>query len=509
VVSPLTDEYLDAFFTSAPAALGLLDRELRLIKANDRGVEMIGVPREQLLGRPVRDVLPALADALEPLLDQILTTGQPTLNRHLSGETPGRPGITRDWVVSCFPVPAGDPHPPAIGIIAVEESERRMSRALAQAQKMEAIGQLTSGIAHDFNNLLTVILAHAKFIGDELPPSPPELHDDLRALQTAARQGAELVHKVLALSRNESLAPRPFDLVPATQDVLATLRRMLPANIEIRVTAAEPVPVHADPAALQQILLNLATNARDAMPAGGALHVAVRPDRLEEEDRRLHPWIVPGRYGCLEVGDTGTGMDAETLAHAFEPFFTTKPVEVGTGLGLAMVYGLVKQQRGFVFLHSEVGAGTTAKIYLPLAGREAPAHAEADVAEPSAGGTERILLLEDDAHLRRVAERVLARAGYRVRSAADAQVGLALYEADPGWVDLILTDFMMPGLDGMQLYQLLQRQGRMVKVVFSSGYSDQPLRERLQPGDDVAFITKPWTAAQLLRTVRAALDDAL
>jgi PAS domain S-box-containing protein len=388
--------------------------------------------------------------------------------------------------------------------------QRRMSRALAQAQKMEAIGQLTSGIAHDFNNLLTVILAHAKFIADELPLSLPEAHEDLTALRTAARQGAELVHKVLALSRNESLAPREFDLGPVAQDAGALLRRILPANIRVEVTAPEPVPVHADSGAVQQILLNLATNARDAMPQGGELSVAVRRDRLGEEDHRQHDWIVPGEYGCLEVRDTGTGMDANTLAHALEPFFTTKPVGVGTGLGLAMVYGLVKQLGGFVLLRSAPGDGTTASIYLPLAGEGSPAGAGAVADQPEAGGRERILLLEDDPNVRRVAERLLAGAGYRVRSAADAQSGLALYAADPGWVDLWVSDVTMPGLDGIQLYEELRRRtgagDEGVKMLLTSGYVDERFQQLAQSDSGVAFLLKPWNADQLLRTVRAMLD---
>jgi two-component system cell cycle sensor histidine kinase/response regulator CckA len=624
-VSPLTDEYLDAFFTVAPAALALLDRELRLVKVNDLVPAMSGLPPERILGSTVRDIVPGMADGLEPLLETVLASGEPVLHHRIAGETPARPGVRRQWTVSVFPVPAGAGEPRGIGLVAVEDPEpswwvegtthgmysstldgrfvrvspalvkmlgyeseaellrlslpedvyvdpaqrrrlvehyarkreirgvevewrrkdgrpivvrlsgrpltgegdaltgfamiaedvteqQHLTRQLAHAQKMETIGQLTSGIAHDFNNLLTVILAHARFIADGLAglPALEDVREDLHALQVAARQGADLTHKILALSRTEALEPRPFDLAPAVEDVLATLRRMLPTNIELRVSVAGPVAVHADPGALHQIVLNLATNARDAMPEGGTLHVAVRLETLREEDQRLHEWLVPGRYGCLEVTDSGTGMDARTLTHVFEPFFTTKPAGVGTGLGLAMVYNLVKQQNGFVLLASEPAAGTTAKIYLPLAEEATAEDAEAGAREDAhgrgEGGGERLLLLEDDRLLRRVAERLLARAGYQVRSAPDAHAGLAIYEADPAAVDLIVTDFMMPGKDGVQLYEELRRQGRTVKVLFTSGYAAQRLRELAERDPRVGVITKPWTTAELLRAVRGVLD---
>src|SRR5437667_109267 len=378
------DLRLDAFFTTAPAGLAILDRELRYVQLNDTLALMNGRPVADHVGKSVREVLPAIAATLEPLLQRILDTGEPVLNIELSGETPAQPGVTRYWRASYFPLAArGRRGKNAAGLdritgtevqwkrqdghriivrlsgrvvrsekgdvrgfemIAEDVTEQRtLERALQQAQKMETIGRLTSGIAHDFNNLLTVILAQSNLITKALPPEgSAELRRDLAELTDAARRGAELVHRLLGFSRHEILDFRPLSAPEWVREELHTLRRLLPATVEIQCDAEpEAGVVEADAGALEQILLNLATNARDAMPGGGTLYLDVRRTRLDAEDRPLHARVEPGTYVCLAVSDTGAGMDAETQARVFEPFFTTKPAGVGTGLGMAMVYGLV------------------------------------------------------------------------------------------------------------------------------------------------------------------------
>jgi len=630
----LTDKRLDAFFTSAPAALGLLDCDLRLVKANETGAQMLGFPLAELPGRHVRDVVPAMAPFLEPLLERILATGEPALNQAISGETPAQPGVERHWVVSFFPVPGLRNEVEGIGIIAVEDTDRlraeqarrrsgaefraiveqatygiyrstvdgklkrvnralvqmlgydseaevlaldlskdvyvdpaerarlieryrlaeaisgvevtwkrkdghhilvrvsgrplrddqgeligfsmlaedvteqrTLERALQQAQKMETIGQLTGGIAHDFNNLLTVIMGHGRLIADALPSDRPDLRRDLDELQGAALRGAELVRKLLGFSRHEKLAVQRIDLPDWVRDVLEVMRRLLPSSIEIGLDVAEPHSfVMADPIALEQILMNLVTNARDAMPEGGTLHAEVGQTTLREEDRPLHAWIEPGRFGYLTVSDTGIGMDKATQARVFEPFFTTKPAGVGTGLGLPMVYGLVKQHKGFVHLYSEVGQGTTVKVYLPsatdLSQPDQPTSREAELPH----GTESILLIEDDERLRSVAERLLQKVGYRVFVASDGEEGLALHREHRNELRLIISDLIMPRLSGTRLYEMLRLEGDPIKMLFISGYPEQQVRERLSHDPAVAFVTKPWTASELLSHVRAVLD---
>jgi PAS domain S-box-containing protein len=627
----LDDKSLDAFFTSAPAALAVFDRELRIVKANETGAQMVGLPLDQLLGRHLRDFLPAMAPFLEPMFERILSTGQPMLNEAVAGETPAQPGVVRHWVASFFPLPGPGRRPAGIGVIAVDETARRrteearrrsgaefraivqeatwgiyrsgadgkflranpalvrmlgyaseaevlaldltrdvyvdpaereqliqrhqaaetirgvevrwrrqdgheiivrlsgrpqrddagvlrgfsmlaedvteqrtLERALQQAQKMETVGRLAGGIAHDFNNLLTVILSHAQILADSLPADGSEVHDDLEQIQGAARRGADLVHKLLGYSRREQLELQPLDLVAWTRSALDLVRRVLPSSIEIGMEADDqPGLVEADAGALEQVLMNLVTNARDAMAERGTLLVEVRRALLGEEDRRLHAWVAPGSFVCLSVSDTGVGMDERTLARIFDPFFTTKPPGVGTGLGLPMVYGLVKQHKGFVHFYSEVGQGTTAKIYLPLAPRDAAAAAPD---EPPPGGTEGILLVEDEPRLRVVAERLLQRAGYRVLAAPNGEEGLAVFGARRRDIDLVLTDLVMPKMGGIEMYERFRRDGDRVKVVFMSGYPEQRFRERAASDPGVRFVTKPWTAGDLLRQVRELLD---
>ena len=628
-----SNHQLDCFFTAAPAGLAILDRELRYTQLNETLALMNGRSVAEHLGKPVPEVLPAIAPTLEPLLGRILETGEPALNIEVTGETPAQPGITRFWRASYFPL-ASD----GIGAIVVEDTARRhaeralrrsgadyraiveqatygiyrsslegrflkvnpalvamlgydneaqvlaldlgrdvyvdaaqrarnielartlerisgvqvqwkrrdghhitvrlsgravrsegggdlkgfemmaedvteqrtLERALQQAQKMETIGRLTSGIAHDFNNLLTVILAQSNLMAKALPDATPEVRRDLQELTDAARRGAELVHRLLGFSRHETLDLRPLSVPEWIREELHTLRRLLPATIEIRCDT-EPAAgvVEADSGALEQILLNLATNARDAMSDGGTLHLDVRRTRLDAEDRPLHAWVQPGVYVCLSVSDTGACMDRQTQARVFEPFFTTKPAGVGTGLGMAMVYGLVKQHHGFVHLYSEVGQGTTVKVYLPLGHEQALPAGPAGEEELLPGGSDAILLVEDDPHLRAVAQRLFEKVGYRVFAAGDGQEGLAAYRAHKAGVDLVITDMVMPKISGMQLYETIrgaEPPDKRVKVLFTSGYPAADFRRSLAGDPDVAFVTKPWTASELLGQIRQLLE---
>ncbi|MBI4519964.1 MAG: response regulator [Gemmatimonadetes bacterium] len=264
----------------------------------------------------------------------------------------------------------------------------------------------------------------------------------------------------------------------------------------------------ADPAAIEQILLNLATNSRDAMPDGGLLRIAIDGTQLGEEDRERHGWVVPGRYVRLSVSDTGIGMDEETRQKVFEPFFTTKPGGSGTGLGMAVVYGLVKQHNGFVHVYSEPGRGTTVKVYLrAMDDAVAPAAAAPAAGEPR-DATETILLVEDEPPLRRTACRALERLGYRVLVASDGEEALELFAQHEADVELIVTDLVMPKLGGAELARRLRQQGKQVKILFVSGYTSHDVREGSSLGADAPFLEKPWTIADLGRRVREVLDGA-
>src|SRR5436189_840019 len=375
-------------------------------------------------------------------------------------------------------------------------------RALKQTEKMETIGRLTGAIAQQFNELLTAILARSTALAQTLPSNR-----DLDALKETAQRGAELAQRLLGFSRHRVLDLQPLILTEFVREALDRLRRQLPANIEVQFEADEDAGVvEADPAAVKQILLHLVTNARDAMPKGGTLHVEVRRARLDAADRPLHAWVEPGSYVSIALSDTGVGMNAQTLARVFEPFFTTKPVGVGTGLGMAMAYGLVKQHRGYLHLYSEVGQGTTAKVYLPAVRDRGMSELEAATEAALPGGTETILLVEDDPTMRAAAQQLLSKVGYRVVTAVDGQQGLDAYRAHRATLHLVITDVVMPKLSGFELYEVIRGESRGLSVLFMSGFPAPNFRKTVGKDPAVAFVTKPWTASELLAQIRRLLE---
>src|SRR5882762_398120 len=377
-------------------------------------------------------------------------------------------------------------------------------RALKQAEKMETIGRLTGAIAQQFNELLTAILARTAALAQSLPPNR-----DIDELKLTAQRGTELAQRLLGFSRHRVLDLQPLILTEFVRDALDILGRGLPANIEVQFVADEESGVvEADPAAVKQVLLHLVTNARDAMPSpkGGTLHVEVRRARLGAEDRPLHAWVEPGSYVSVALSDTGVGMNAETLARVFEPFFTTKPVGVGTGLGMSMAYGLVKQHRGYLHIYSEVGQGTTAKVYFPAVRDRGMSELEAKAEEGLPGGTETILLVEDDRAMRMAAQQLLSKVGYRVVTAVDGQQGIEAFRAHRTDLQLVITDVVMPKLSGFDMYEVIRGESRGVRVLFMSGFPAPNFRKTVGQDPGVAFVTKPWTASELLAQVRQLLE---
>jgi len=374
-------------------------------------------------------------------------------------------------------------------------------RALKQAEKMESIGRLTGAIAQQFNELLTAILARTAALAQSLPSNR-----DIDELKLTAQRGTELAQRLLGFSRHRVLDLHPLILTEFVRDALDTLRRGLPAGIEVQFEADEEGGVvEADPAAVKQILLHLVTNARDAMPKGGTLHVEVRRARLGAADRPLHAWVEPGSYVSVALSDTGVGMDAQTLARVFEPFFTTKPVGVGTGLGMSMAYGLVKQHRGYLHIYSEVGQGTTAKVYFPALRDQGMSEVETPE-EGLPGGTEVILLVEDDQTMRVAAQQLLSKVGYQVFTAVDGEQGLDAFRAHRADLQLVITDVVMPKLSGFDMYEVIRGESRGLSVLFMSGFPAPNFRKTVGQDPAVAFVTKPWTASELLAQVRLMID---
>jgi len=391
---------------------------------------------------------------------------------------------------------------------AAELAERRWLEAqLRQAQKLETIGQLAGGIAHDFNNILAVILANSELLAEALPPDRADLLANLEKVQDAARGGASMVRGLLGFSRRADLSFSTLDLREVVAHLSQMVRPILAENVEMRVVVPpEPCPVWADSGALQQVLLNLVTNARDAMTHGGTLSIEVARAPTRGTYPEAVPWVDADSYYCVAVNDTGTGMDQATVDRVFEPFFTTKAPGTGTGLGMAMVYGLTKQHGGFVHVYSEVGVGTAVKVYVPRSPEVAAQAAAPPALDQFVGGSETILLVEDKADLRTTTRRVLERLGYTVIEAGDGEEGLATLRDHMGRVDLILSDVLMPKVSGPELYQAVRAVDPGARFLFTSGYSESDIGQRslLEPG--VLFVAKPWTIGDLARQVRKAID---
>jgi CheY-like chemotaxis protein len=375
-----------------------------------------------------------------------------------------------------------------------------MELQLQRAQKLEAIGRLAGGVAHDFNNQLTAILGYADMVLEQIDRDKP-IWPDLQEIKLAAERSAALTRQLLAFSRRQVLTIEPLDLDAVVQDVSRLLGRLLGEDIVCDLKLAGDLPlVDADSGQLAQVLSNLAVNARDAMPEGGRLTIATDRARLTEEEARQRAAMAAGEYVVLDVADTGHGMDAATQAQIFEPFFTTKEQGQGTGLGLAVVYGIVKQMGGFIWVYSEPGRGSRFRLYFPCSAERARAKpAPAPAAEPGHGT---VLVVEDEAGVRELAVRALRRYGYTVLEAASAQAALDVLR-ERGHVDLVLLDVVLPDRSGPDLVAELEAQAP-VRVLFMSGYSEHHVRHRAAAR--VRLLEKPFTVQDLLRHVREVLS---
>ncbi len=385
--------------------------------------------------------------------------------------------------------------------------QRLLQQQLVQAQKMEAVGRLAGGIAHDFNNLLTVITSYSDLLLDDLARDDPR-RDDVEQVRKAAEGAAALTRQLLAFSRQQVLQPRVVDLNVVVGDLRKMLQRVIGEDVDFAtVLGADLRAVKADVGQLEQVLMNLAVNARDAMPTGGKLTVETTNVELDTDYTRTHHAAAAGHFVMLAVTDTGTGMDEATQAKIFEPFFTTKGQGKGTGLGLATVYGIVKQSGGFIWVYSEVGHGTSFKIYLPQVAEAADTHRAGAAAPPAVPrGTETVLVVEDAPAVRAVARHVLERQGYTVIEAPGGDAALQLAAAHAGPIHLLLTDVVMPGMSGRQVAERLAIRRPEMRVLYASGYTDDSIVRHGILEEGIAYLQKPFTPESLARKVRAVLD---
>ena len=402
-------------------------------------------------------------------------------------------------------IPGGEHGPRIYGAAQDITANRLLQQQLLHSQKMEAIGRLAGGVAHDFNNLLTVISGYGELLKEGFIQGDPSI-DDLEPILHAAIRSAQLTGQLLAFSRRQALQLGSVDLNIVVGETEKMLRRVIGEHISLQ-TVLDPLLgiVQADSSQIEQIIVNLAVNARDAMPDGGQITIETANVELDEAYAQQHTGVVAGSYIMLAVSDTGFGMDKETQTRIFEPFFTTKDIGKGTGLGLATVYGIVQQSGGNIRVYSDLGHGTTFKVYLPKRDREIPEQA-ATPHRPVARGSETILVVEDEVEVRKLVCHVLTSHGYTILDAGETNEALRFCREHRGNIALLLTDIVMPRMSGTDLARDVVLLHPKIKVLYTSGYTDDPVVRRGQFPAGVAFFPKPFTPESLARKVREVLD---
>ena len=493
---------LETLLKSAPVGFAFVDRDFRFVRINDALAEMNGLPASEHRGRRVSEIVPQLWPRLETHYQGVLRTGEAVRGVEITGETNAQPGVQRHWVVNYYPVQVEDGgHVIGVGVVAAEVTEKvQLESHLRQSQKLEAVGLLAGGVAHDFDNALAAIIITAELA--QRKPAVGDIDTHLDSILRVARSATGLTRQLLLFSRQEPVKSAVVDVPSRIEEILSFLDAALGERIGLELDL-QPVPrVRMDPSQLDQVLVNLAINARDAMPSGGTLTVATRDVIITNPP----PGLSAGRYVELRVADTGQGMSPEVLERAFEPFFTTKAAAGGTGLGLATVYGMVQSALGQVTIESALGEGTSVRVLLPET-LDAPAEPVAVQALPRGRG-QRVLVVEDQVDLRESVQQVLSGAGYVVTSGTPEDVLDADGEDSAPRPDLLLTDVVMPGVSGPQLADLMTERWPEVRVLYMSGYTDGMLADHGVDFNEIQLLRKPFATDELLRAVADTLHHS-
>jgi two-component system, cell cycle sensor histidine kinase and response regulator CckA len=500
-----SQQKLRIHFEHTPLAVVEWDTQLRITEWSPSAERVFGYSREEALGRDGNFLVPpAVREHLARMGEEIL--------KQKGGTRSTNDNVTKDGrTISCewYNTPLIDDSGRVLGVASLVQdvTERvALEERLRQSQKMEAVGRLAGGVAHDFNNLLTVIMGYSQILKDGLPAAG-RLTDATGQIRSAADRAAGITRQLLAFSRKQVLSPRVIDLNDIMMNLDTMLRRLIGEDVEVLTVPGRGLgTVKADPGQIEQVIMNLALNARDAMAHGGKLTLETENMELDEAYAREHAPLQPGRYVMLAVSDTGTGMSPDTQAHIFEPFFTTKEVGKGTGLGLSTVYGIVKQSGGYIWVYSEPDRGTTFKIYLPRVDQPAEGTAAENRPEGILRGTETILLVEDDAQLRQLASSVLAHCGYKVLPASSPDEGLALCRENYRDIRLLVTDVVMPVMNGRQLAEQVKLISPHTRVLYISGYTSNAIVHYGVLDSGLWFLPKPFSLSALIAKVREVLD---
>jgi two-component system, cell cycle sensor histidine kinase and response regulator CckA len=491
-----------------PSLIFVKNWDGRFVLVNQATADVYGTTVEELVGKADADFNPNAEEVAHFLRDdrEVMSSGQP---KFIAEEAVTNPQTKQTRWFQTIKIPLRMPGEDAMTLlgVATEITDRKLlEEQLMQSQKMEAVGQLAGGVAHDFNNILTAIVGYTDLLAAEFGADTRQL-EDLEEIRKAARRAAALTRQLLSFSRKQVLEPRIVDINGVVMNLDKMLRSLMSENITLKMNLAEDLDAaRVDPNQLEQVIMNLAINSRDAMPEGGTLTIETANAKLDDDYAARHISVIPGDYVMLAVSDTGSGMTDDVKARIFEPFFTTKPAGRGTGLGLSTVYGIVKQSGGNIWLYSEPDKGTTFKIYLPAVqalpedvGKPAPAEAPRQ-------GSGTVLLVEDDEQLRRLTHRALAAQGYVILEADRGRTALELSRRHKGPIDLLLTDVVMPDTNGRKLADTLRASRPGLRVLYMSGYPDGAIMDHgmLEPG--VAYLAKPFTTEAITRKVREVLQ---
>jgi len=500
-----SQQKLRIHFEHTPLAVVEWDPEFRVTAWNPSAERIFGYTREEAIGRHASFIV---APAFRQHVDEVWRN----LVKQTGGTRSTNDNITRDGrTISCewYNTPLVDDSGRVLGVasLAQDLTERvALEERLRQSQKMEAVGRLAGGVAHDFNNLLTVILGYAQILSDGVPMGS-RLADSTGQIKSAAERAAGITRQLLAFSRKQVLSPRVINLNDTMMNLDSLLRRLIGEDIDVLTLPANDLgSVKADPGQIEQIIMNLALNARDAMPHGGKLTLETANTQLDESYATEHQPIAPGNYVMLAVSDTGTGMSPEVQTRIFEPFFTTKEVGKGTGLGLSTVYGIVKQSGGYIWVYSEPERGATFKIYFPRVDQVVETAGQDRRPSDAMRGTETILLVEDDPQLRQLSSSVLAHCGYKVLVASGPEEGLAISEENHRDIRLLVTDVVMPGMNGRQLAEQILKRSPKTRVLYISGYTNNAIVHYGVLDEGLWFLPKPFTLSALVAKVREVLD---
>ena len=490
-----------------PSLIFVKDWNGRFVLVNQATAHVYGTTVDALVGKTDGDFNRNMEEVAHFLRDDrdVMSSGQ---SKIIAEEPVTNPAGETRWFQT-IKVPLRSPAEGTATLlgVATEITERkRLEEQLLQSQKMEAVGQLAGGVAHDFNNILTAIVGYTDLLAAELASNVRQL-EDLEEIRKAARRAAALTRQLLAFSRKQVLEPRIIDVNAVVLNLDKMLRSLISENIELKTDLADNLgAARADPNQIEQVIMNLAINARDAMPDGGTVTIETGNVTLDDAYAGQHVSVIPGEYVMLAVSDTGCGMDVKTQSRIFEPFFTTKPAGRGTGLGLSTVYGIVKQTGGNIWLYSEPGKGTTFKVYLPAIAALPEDIGKVAPAEAPRRGAGTVLVVEDDEQLRRLTHRALDAQGYTVLVADRGGTALDIARRHKGEIDLLLTDVIMPDTNGRKLAETIRAARPGMRVLYMSGYPDGAIASHgmLEPG--VAYLAKPFTTEAITRRVREVLE---